>query len=219
MNNFQKNKRVDVFKSYLVKTATYSGNDEFPNIEGCNEIPNKIIPFSSSTQEKDHTAWISFYEHDYKFECIWHNPKQYLSLLKRFQGVISPDFSMYADMPLCMQKWSKYRGHALANWWIENDIKVIPNVRFSDERSYSFCFDGIRPNSTVAIGSVGAIREKENRSLFAKGIYELVCRLTPTDILVYGPTPRYIFDEYITSGIKIHRYPAKNEYLHKEVTH
>lgn len=42
-----------------------------------------------------------------------------------------------------MQKWSTYQGRALAHWWGENGMEVIPNVRFADERSYEFCFSGI----------------------------------------------------------------------------
>ena len=34
--------KYDVFHSYLVKTATYAGEEEFPAIKSCNEIPNKV---------------------------------------------------------------------------------------------------------------------------------------------------------------------------------
>ena len=77
------------------------------------------------------------------------NPRQYLDKLKKFQGIISPDFSLYRNMPLCMQMWNTYRGRALANFLSENDINIIPNVRFGDERTYSFCFEGKDSNINI----------------------------------------------------------------------
>ena len=44
----------------------------------------------------DFDSWVVFYEADKYFERLWNNPKQYISKLKRFQGVITPDFSIYA---------------------------------------------------------------------------------------------------------------------------
>ena len=43
-NNYET--KYDVFHSYLVRTATYVGKEEFPAIKSCNEIPNRIVPFS-----------------------------------------------------------------------------------------------------------------------------------------------------------------------------
>ena len=82
---------------------------------------------------------------------LWNNPKAYVKKLKKFRGVISPDFSLYRNMPLCMQLWNTYRNRALAVWMQDNGIEVIPNIRFNDERTYSFCFDGVEKNSTVAV--------------------------------------------------------------------
>ena len=39
--NYETN--YDVFNSFLVREATYIGEEEFPCIKSCNEIPNKII--------------------------------------------------------------------------------------------------------------------------------------------------------------------------------
>ena len=61
-NNYET--RYDVFHSYLVRTATYAGEEEFPAIKSCNEIPNKIVPFSvamkSSYKDFDFGAGIHF---------------------------------------------------------------------------------------------------------------------------------------------------------------
>lgn len=143
--------------------------------------------------------------------------RRYLPLLKRFKGVISPDFSLYRKMPLCMQIWSTYQGRALAHWWQSNGIEVIPNVRFGDERTYSFCFDGIEPYSTVAVGTVGCIKRNEDRESFKRGLAEMVLSLQPKTIVVYGSAPDDIFGKYRNYGINIQQFDCQTELAHKAV--
>ena len=43
MDNYNYETNYDVFNSFLVREATYSGEEEFPCIKSCNEIPNAKI--------------------------------------------------------------------------------------------------------------------------------------------------------------------------------
>ena len=43
------------------------------------------------------------YENDSEFKDILVNPDQYVEILKGYQGFISPDCSIYRDMPLAAQ--------------------------------------------------------------------------------------------------------------------
>ena len=135
------NNNYDVFHSYLVEDADYEGYIELPKIKASNLIPQKLVPFSKAMSKtwEDFDCWVMFYEHDVKFERFWNNPKQYLEKLKKFKGVISPDFSLYRNMPLVMQQWNTYRSRALAVWLQKNDVELITNVRFNDERTYDYC--------------------------------------------------------------------------------
>ena len=72
---------------------------------------------------------------DERFERIWKRSVAYLDRLSKFQGVISPDFSLYRDLPLGMQVWNTYRGHALGYWLSRQGLEVISNVRWGDERA------------------------------------------------------------------------------------
>ncbi len=144
-----------------------------------------------------------FYEHDVKCERLWNNPKKYLNKLKKFKGIISPDFSLYRNMPLVMQQWNTYRNRALALWLQNNGIEVIPNVRFNDERTYEFCFDGIEKNKTVSVGTYGCIKTKADRQHFKEGLAQLVTTLAPRNIIVYGSAPDTIFKPYKDMGINI----------------
>lgn len=198
----------DVFHAYLVKDAEYDGTIEIPVIKPSEKVPNRIISFSEAMKTDDLGQWVHFYENDCKIECIWNNPRKYIARLRKFSGLITPDFSMYRDMPLVMQAWNTYRGKALGHWWQSQGLNVIPNVRCADERSYSFCCDGVSERSTICIGSYGCLRDKKDRALFGQGLKFIIERLKPLCIVVYGGVPDDIFSCCTDAGIKILHFPG-----------
>ena len=197
--------KQDVFRAFLVENADYAGKIELPKLRTSDSIPEKVITFSKAMSKncKDFSAWVVFYEPDERFERFWRNPKQYLGKLKKFKGVISPDFSVYRNMPLVMQMWNTYRGRALAAWLQDNGVPIIPNVRFNDERTYEFCFDGIEKYKTVAVGTHGCLKSRDDKAYFKAGLEELSKRLSPKAIIVYGSAPESIFGEYKDRGINV----------------
>ncbi len=80
----------DVFNAFLVTLATYAGFFEFPVIKPCYDIPNRLIAFSKCISSRNHDCWVHFYEDDYLFERLWRDPKRYLPILQRYNGVILP---------------------------------------------------------------------------------------------------------------------------------
>ena len=121
------NRNYDVFHARLVENADYNGYIELPVIRTSNLIPNRVVTFSKAMSKdwRDFDCWVMFYEYDVKFERLWNAPDKYLKKLKRFKGIISPDFSLYRNMPLVMQMWNTYRGRALASWLQSNGAEVI----------------------------------------------------------------------------------------------
>ncbi|MDO5114212.1 MAG: DUF4417 domain-containing protein [Planctomycetia bacterium] len=197
----------DVFNAFLVEGAEFTEKYEFAKLRGFNaEPPNNLIPFDKAKRSKKHNCWVHFYLYDEYFMRIWRNPKRYLPMLKKFAGVISPDFSLYWDMPLCQQIESVAHGRALAHWYEKNGISVIPNVRWGDERTYEFCFDGIPKNTTVAVGSHGCLQDLVTRNYFIDGLSVMLERLEPTSIVVYGYTPKDIFESVESKGIKVSQF-------------
>lgn len=208
----------DVFRSFLVKNATYDGSLEMPCIKMENAIPNNVVVFSKALRSKEYNSFVHFYEDDVNFERIWNNPNRYLPILKKFDGVITPDFSLYRDMPLVMQEWNTYRNRAIGHWLQENGITVIPNVRFSDERSYSFCCDGLSKGGTIAVGSHGCIKICVERKYFSHGIDYVVQKLEPKRIVVYGKAPDDIFQKHKKSGIEICQFESDYSVIQKVVS-
>ena len=89
----------DVFHAFLVKNATYDTKLEIPCLRPENMVPEKLIPFSKAIGSKEYDCWVHFYEDDVAFERIWNKPNKYLPILGKFKGVITPDLSIYRDMP------------------------------------------------------------------------------------------------------------------------
>lgn len=176
----------DIFKSFLLKNAEYDIKTDMPIIESCNEIPNKIILFSEIFKTNDYNQWIAFYELDFKFFRVWNNPKKYLERIKKFNGVITCDFSLYRNMPLPMQENSILMSRMLANWWMQNGIKIIPNIRLGDERTYDSALSGLRNCSVIAFGTYGCSKTIEDKYYIKKGILEIIKRIKPHTIIIYG---------------------------------
>lgn len=199
----------DVFHAFLVENAEFSGELEFPKIKSETTVPHRLIAFSKAIGSKDYDQWVHFYEDDGAFERLWRKPRQYLPILKKFRGVISPDFSLYRDMPLVMQMWNTYRNRAIGHWLQENDIPVICNVRWGDGRTYSFCCDGAPRDSIIAVGSHGCIKIREERDYFEAGLSHVVSKLYPKAIIVYGTAPDAVFGKYRNTGIEVLQFDSQ----------
>lgn len=215
-NNSTRSGCKDVFRAFLVKNAIYEGALEIPCIQRTEEIPNRLITFSKAINSKDYEAWVHFYEDDVNFERIWNQPSKYLPILKRFKGVITPDFSVYRDMPMVMQQWNIYRSRAIGHWLQENGIPVITNVRWGDYRTYDLCCMGVPSDSVIAIGSHGCIKILREREFFVQGLDYAINRLQPKTIIVYGTAPDTIFSKYRSAGISILQFDSDYMIAHRK---
>ena len=177
-----------------------------------------MITFSKARSKQEYASWIHFYEHDSVFECFWNNPQKYLPIIKQYKGVISPDYSLYYDMPLCMQIWNTYRGKALAHWLQENGVEVIPNVRWGDERTFELACYGVESGKTIAVGTHGCIKTVEGRNMFITGFDYVINKLKPKTVIVYGRMPDKIFCLAKMQGIELIPFESEFSLSHpKEV--
>ncbi len=201
--NGTRNGCKDVFHAFLVKNATYDTALEIPCLKPAKSKPNDLIPFSKAISSEHTDCWVHFYEDDTAFERLWNKPNKYLPILQKFNGVISPDYSVYRDMPLVMQHWNIYRSRALAHWLQENGVSVIPNIRFGDNRTFESACAGVEKHGTIAVGSHGYTKLIKERKYFKDGLNYIINSLEPTTIVVYGATPDKMFGKYKNMGIEI----------------
>lgn len=207
----------DPFSERMLSAARFESNLEFPWCEPEQELPNKLITYSEAKYTKDYNQWICFNEDDYKFlKEAWLDPKGMLNTVRKFRGTIGPDFSMYRDMPLLEQYFASFMSRTFTQYWQRNGVHSIPNVRWADDRTFEISCLGVPRCSTIAIGSLGCLRDRDNRRWFIEGLRYVVDRLEPTTIVVYGSTPNGIFGQYEQRGIRILRFASKCERAHSK---
>lgn len=162
-----------------------------PDMQPTNTVGEKLLRFCDFNDIDDHENYIAhFYYDDFKFISAWREPDKYVEKLKKFKAIISPNFSLYTDFPRALQILSCYRRQWCGAYWQELGLDVIPNVCWGDEESYKYCFLGIPKQSTVSVSTVGvkldADWNNKKDSLFLKGYNEMMERLEPTTIILYG---------------------------------
>lgn len=122
-------------------------------------------------------------------------PGAYLDVLRGYDCVLTPDFSLYMDMPDAMREWNRYRSAALGWYWAQNGMTVVPTLSWAQPSSYRFCFKGIPKHSTVATSTVGVARDKEAQKVWHDGMREAMKRLEPSRVLLYGKNIGFDFGD------------------------
>lgn len=128
---------------------------------------------------------------------------EYYSILADYQGVISPDFSVFWNYPLFIQFESVCRSRVIGSWLQQNGVPVIPCVRWGKKDTFGFAFEGIESGGTVAVGTAGCMREKEIRQVFEEGFPIMLERISPRRVVVYGSRRSPVFNEAEQVGIEI----------------
>ena len=99
---------------------------------------------------------VHFFTHDWHFDKVYDNAYEEVEKLKQYYALLSPDFSMFVDMPIALQLYSVFKNRWCGAYWQSLGLKVIPTVSWGDERSFDFCFEGVekvqRLPSVLTIG-------------------------------------------------------------------
>ncbi|MDO4459313.1 MAG: DUF4417 domain-containing protein [Clostridia bacterium] len=144
---------------------------------------------------------VHFFVDDYRFESIYNHPQKSLEKYRKYRFLLSPDYSLYADM----EPWRQIESIGKSRWvgakWQEEGMIVIPTVSWGLSRSFEFCFDGIQKNSIVALGMIGC---KQNKKNFLKGYFQMLSKIEPEAIICLGkPFPEMkeniIYIDYVKS--------------------
>lgn len=170
-------------------SASNCGASGFPELKGCMQRPAGMTGFNyakSMPDEGKRRQACHFFIDDYQFERVWANPMRYLDALRGFRCVLTPDFSMYMDMPLPMMAWNHYRSQALGYIWQREGLKVVPTLSWAGSESYAFCFEGVPKRSAVAVSTVGVKRDDSAIDVWRAGMAEAMDRLDPRRVLLYG---------------------------------
>jgi len=126
---------------------------------------------------------VHFFVDDKRFEVVYSQPERNLEKLKQYKVLLTPHFSLYAEM----QPWRRIESTGKSRWcgayWQSKGLTVIPTISWSTPESFDYAFDGIEKNSFVAIGTLGCKHAKRG---FLKGFDAMCERLSPQCIICFG---------------------------------
>lgn len=188
-NLFKENERHrtnDTYNLDIIDNKRTDGFYQMPIIKNDNYIPKDIIGFNYAKTSKEKNVGIHFYLDDYQFERLWNNPKDYIDILQQYDCIFTPDFSLYMDMPIAMKIWNVYRSRLIGQYYQDRGIKVIPTISWAEKETFEFCFDGIPKESIVSISTIGVKKNKKALKIWKEGVDELINRIKPSTILIYG---------------------------------
>lgn len=147
---FRKTKRgirrgiVDIWNAFMLDGARIDKRDIPFCPTTANEIPTQLISWPEAKRLHNRAmrrgdtnyqvhAYIHFYVDDSKFDgplsSIWAFPRRALKVIKHFDGIITPDFSMCQDFPEPIKLFAVYRMRTFGYWIGKQGLGVINNVR------------------------------------------------------------------------------------------
>lgn len=152
----QKKKQLLVRNEFLYQGKS-AGEYDFPVIrkQNINIEKIKFLSYSDAkkndNENKDKT--IHFFTYDWKFKKVYSNPEEELEKLSQYYCLLSPDFSIFENMPKALQIESIFKNRWCGAYWQSKNLNVIPTVSWGDESTFDFCFDGIEKGSIVAVST------------------------------------------------------------------
>ena len=177
-------------KAYNLDLIDYDGLTkdwwQMPVIKNNGYIPKDLIGFNYAKTNEEKNVGIHFYIDDYQFERLWNDPEKYVEVLVDYDCILSPDFSLYMDMPMPMKIWNIYRSRFIGAYYQSKGLRVIPTISWAEKETFEFCFKGIPKGSIVSISTIGVKRDEEALQIWKDGVREMIKQIEPSAILIYG---------------------------------
>ena len=146
---------------------------------------------------------VHFFLDDYQFERVWRRPSEYAEKLKKYKFVLSPDFSLFTDHPKAVQLFSHYKKQWLQAYWESLGITVVPTICWSDSDSFSWCFDGVRVGTVVAVSTKGTQKSANTREKFLAGYSRMMKVIQPKQVLLFGKNPGGLDGDIVEMGYEM----------------
>lgn len=173
----------------LRKVFVSTNDHGIPDLQPSEFVPTNLACWNAPRQ-RDYAAIsggaLHFFLDDYRFETAWSSPERLLPRVTAVGAALTPDFSLWRDMPRAAQVWNVYRARWCGAYWQSEGVEVIPTACWGTADTFDFCFDGIPSGAHVAISPVGVRSTDIDQFLFRDGLQELVRRTDPKLLLCYG---------------------------------
>lgn len=201
----ERERTANAYNLYDFDENRCTGIYDIPTLDKVIHTPKSLMGFNycKSTPPQDGVG-VHFFLDDYQFERVWNSPEDYCTMLADYDCVLTPDFSLYTNMPIAMMIWNTYRSRLIGQMMQDYGCTVIPTVSWAGADSYDFAFDGLPTGGTIAVSTIGVKRNKDAFDIWVKGMDECMKSVKPHNVIVYGGDIGYTFDcdvTYISNSV------------------
>lgn len=191
---------------HLTEGMEFSYPNEFPILRPyCSSVDYAFHAYGSHAKLDGQGQAIHFFDYKFATACD-KNLERTTSLLSKFDCIFTPDYSLYVDMPVQMNKHNIFLSRFAGAFWQQCGLNVIPTASWSNADSFEYCFEGLPKNSIIGVCGTGVKWCSAAYRLWQYGMRALEETLTPTAIIVYGSnlevsglhTPLYFIQDNIS---------------------
>lgn len=82
------------------------------------------------------TKIVHFFLDDYKFEVLWKDPESRIEKLKEYRAILSPQFSVYTEMPIAVQIHQTFKNRWCGAYFQSKGLTVIPSLVWGEADTF-----------------------------------------------------------------------------------
>lgn len=151
--------------------------------------PVGLIACTDTRPDDEKNAWrgVHHFVDDARFEDAYRHSERRLAKYSQYRFVLTPDYSLFPEMPLWRQIESVGKSHWCGAYWQEHGITVVPTMGWGLAPTFDFCFAGVEDGSVVAVSTLGC---RAGRTRFLRGYDTILERVRPEAVICFGkPVP------------------------------
>jgi hypothetical protein len=180
-------RKYDHFKTYYWHDAVLVGQLRLPQLRPTQSIPHDVISFNERSGVKcPENHWVDFFIDDPLFENFWNHPEMSFKNLKKFEGIVTTDYSMKPELLPGQNIWNCTRNRVMAYYLQSQGFDIVPVATWCDCSDFEWCFDGLPESSSIAVSTNGCLSNPYSRRVFLQGVEALQDVKNPTHLIVCG---------------------------------
>jgi Domain of unknown function (DUF4417) len=150
-------------------------------------IPEDLCSFDQPSRVRNaKSTALHFYNYDKKFRNVLKQPEVHLANFMKYQAILCPDITISKEMPVWVRIRNTQLSRCVGAYYASRQLQVIPSLRWAELSDLDFVVEGVPEASVIAMGALGTYRDLEKREVFEKGVLEILERLKPIAVIVYG---------------------------------
>lgn len=181
----------DVPEGYPVGRHPTEGPWEIPVLDRVpiDRIPKHLVAFNDLGRATDRaTSGVHFFRHDETFAKLLASPALYGPKFSDFQCVLTPDITLGSGMNSWMKAHRVAYSRMTGVIWQKRGLVVVPTLRWNSINDLEFVCSGVPNQSVIAVSNYGSRRDRELRRAFESGLPEVIARVSPSALIVFGDT-------------------------------